>query len=258
MRATLASLAALAGNAPLSRLATITLFALRATFASYARLAALARDAPFSRFTTITLVALRPALSLRASGARRPRLSLRPSQPRLASITFSALRPAFSLRALRARLAALARNAPFSRLTTITLVALRTTLALRARGTGLAKCAIAAIAHRRQPVRDQLTDIAAQLDEIGAQFGDRRLRLRLDQHALALPLPSLGVEHLAERFAPSLKQTVGGVRSGRHWQKGFGPLVQCHRDDPLAAAWARVLTRPVKAARAPPGFCRPG
>ena len=145
-----------------------------------------------------------------------------------------------------------------------TAFALRAGRTLQAVGASRAGFAIDAIAHSREPIGDQAHEVAAQLGEVGPQFGDGRLRLRLDQHALALPLPALAIEHLTERLAPGLKQTVGGVRSGRHWQTGFGPLVQCHRDCPLAAARvpALAVTHPVRLVRlaraARPGSCRPG
>jgi len=57
-----------------------------------------------------------------------------------------------------------------------------------------ARRAVGAVLHGRKPDRD-----------LGAQLGDDLLRLRLDQRALARPLPALLVEDRAEGLAERLK-----------------------------------------------------
>jgi hypothetical protein len=41
-------------------------------------------------------------------------------------------------------------------------------------------------------------------------LADLALRLRLDQRALAFPVPAFLRQRLAERFAPRVKQSVAG------------------------------------------------
>jgi hypothetical protein len=61
-----------------------------------------------------------------------------------------------------------------------------------------------AVTHCRQPVGDH----ASELGNTGAQFGDRRLRLRFDQGALALPLLAFLCKRMTKRVSPSLKQVI--------------------------------------------------
>jgi len=166
----------------------------------------------------------------------------------------------FSASACRANFAAITFFALLTALSLWTSFAafpLRPGLALRAGSARRAVGAALQLAEPRHHLDHHLghhlgRDVGAQFDDLRTKGGDglgrMRLesaqprcglgRLRLDQSALALPLPTLGVENLGERFTPSLKQTVGGVRSGRRLRKGFGPLVQCHRDCLLVAAAA--------------------
>jgi hypothetical protein len=62
--------------------------------------------------------------------------------------------------------------------------------------------AIDAIAQGRQARGDGHLQIPTQGHDFGAQLGDRRPRLRLDQLARAFPLALLIGENLAERLAP--------------------------------------------------------
>jgi hypothetical protein len=79
-------------------------------------------------------------------------------------------------------LAAVARRAGLAGLAGIAALALR------------ARRAVGAVLHGGKPDRD-----------FGAQLGDDLLRLRLDQRALARPMPALLVEDRAERLAERLK-----------------------------------------------------
>jgi hypothetical protein len=87
-----------------------------------------------------------------------------------------ALQPLLAALAGETSLAAIARRAEIA------------ALALRARR------AVGAVLHGGKPDRD-----------LGAQLGDDLLRLRLDQRALARPLPPLLVEDRAEGLAERLK-----------------------------------------------------
>ena len=132
--------------------------------------------------------------------------------PRQRQRAGQSLRPSWACLAGRASEALCPRGAAFpSR-------PLRPTFAGRA----LRAClAITAIANHGQPVGDHALEGAEFLGKSATQFGHRRLRLCFDQCAFTLPRSTFGVEHFSQRLAPDVKQKVGGVRIGRHWQKGF-------------------------------------
>jgi hypothetical protein len=71
-----------------------------------------------------------------------------------------------------------------------------------ASGAGSAGKPVGTIAQLRQARLDRGFELVAQLGDLGAQLGNRRARLRLDQLALALPLAPLIVEDFGKRFAP--------------------------------------------------------
>jgi len=123
---------------------------------------------------------LRTGLTLRADGAGRTGN---------AALTDLAALPARTLLAERTLLAALA---------------LCSALASNALRTCFAWFSVFAVAHQRQPLVHQSGDLTAQLGDLGTQAGDDRLRLRLDQRALADPLLTLGRENLGQRFTKRL------------------------------------------------------
>jgi hypothetical protein len=70
--------------------------------------------------------------------------------------------------------------------------------------TDRARCAINAIAQRRQPRLDPLGQEGETLVDLDLQLGQQRARLRIQELAIARPLLPLLAENLAERFAPSV------------------------------------------------------
>jgi hypothetical protein len=63
---------------------------------------------------------------------------------------------------------------------------------------------LGAVVQRRHARVEGGLQLAAQDRYLGAQLGNGGARLRLDQRALAIPLPALFLEDFAERFAPSI------------------------------------------------------
>jgi hypothetical protein len=68
----------------------------------------------------------------------------------------------------------------------------------------LSPIAVAAVAQRAQALGNVANKGAPHLDQAGAQFGNERVRLRLDQRALALPLLALSVKNITEYLMPSV------------------------------------------------------
>jgi len=65
-------------------------------------------------------------------------------------------------------------------------------------------------AHHIEHFTAQRHDRGLHLVDRAVRLGDRALRLRLDQRALAFPMPAFLHQHFAERLAPCIKQIVGG------------------------------------------------
>jgi hypothetical protein len=91
----------------------------------------------------------------------------------------------------------------------LTVPTFRSAFAVRAVAAVLAALAIAPVAHERQALGHHARSLAAQVDKLGAILRDERLRLRLDQRALACPGSLLLGERSSENLAPRVSYSVG-------------------------------------------------
>jgi hypothetical protein len=151
-----------------------------ALWASGSDLAALAGKAALTDNSWLAFLA---ALAARSDLAA---LALRADGPDLAALALQTARADNSWLAFLAALAA------------------RSDLATVARRAIVPGLAFGAVPKRSQTRVNDRFQLGAQRDDLGAQLGDHRLRLRLDQRALARPMLPLLFKNMAERFAPSL------------------------------------------------------
>jgi hypothetical protein len=145
-----------------------------------------------SRFAALSWLA---ALAIAAGRTRDAHVAPFADWPRFAALSWLA---ALAIAAGRTRDAHVAPFADWSRFAALS---------------WLAALAISTVAHHG----DLALGLAAQFGDTGTQFSNCRLRLRLDKHALALPLFALLRECMTERVSPSLKQSIS-LWCGRRFQ----------------------------------------